>query len=96
MDTNNTYDVTKYNRAKARVAEIKSFYNHAIVYVLVNVGFASLNFYQNGWQTIWFIWPLAGWGIGLASHGIATFNMNPFLSKDWEERKMKEILEKND
>ncbi|HAJ81337.1 MAG TPA: histidine kinase, partial [Zunongwangia profunda] len=29
-------------------------------------------------------------------HGFAAFNYSPFLGKDWEERKIKEIINKED
>ncbi|MCI0513202.1 2TM domain-containing protein, partial [candidate division KSB1 bacterium] len=42
----------------------------------------------------WFYWPLLGWGIGVLSHGIAIFGLGGYLGKDWEDRKIKEIMEK--
>jgi hypothetical protein len=42
---------------------------------------------------LWFYWPLLGWGVGVLFHGMKVFNYSPFLSKDWEERKLKEFIE---
>ncbi len=42
----------------------------------------------------WFVWPLFGWGIGLAFHYVDTFgvgNMKSFNS-DWEEKAIQEEL----
>jgi hypothetical protein len=38
---------------------------------VVNTGLWILNALTGGpW---WAVWPLLGWGIGLAAHGVATF-----------------------
>jgi hypothetical protein len=34
------------------------------------------------------------WGIGLVAHGFSVFVPQWFLGNDWEERKIKEIMEK--
>ena len=58
-------------RARRRVNQKMGFYIHAAVYVLVNLGLAVINFATGG--KAWHLWPLAGWGLGLAIHGFATF-----------------------
>jgi hypothetical protein len=58
-------------RAKRRVNQKMGFYIHATVYVLVNLGLALINFSSGG--SSWHLWPLAGWGLGLAIHGFVTF-----------------------
>jgi len=93
METQETYQ-EKYTRARARVDELKSFYNHVIIYVIINALLAGVNYYSDGWRFPWFLFPLLGWGIGLASHAVGTFRMNPFTGKDWEERKIKELMER--
>ena len=37
---------------------------------------------------------MIGWGIGVIFHGLEAYNYNPFLGYDWEERKIKEIMDK--
>ncbi len=39
--------------------------------MLVNLGLAAINLLGGGQR--WHLWPLAGWGLGLAIHGIVTF-----------------------
>jgi fatty acid desaturase len=58
-------------RARRRVNQKMGFYIHATVYVLVNLGLAAINFASGG--NSWHLWPLAGWGLGLAIHGFVTF-----------------------
>ncbi len=57
--------------AKRRVNQKMGFYIHLAVYVLVNLGLAAINLVGGGQR--WHLWPLAGWGLGLAIHGIVTF-----------------------
>jgi len=58
-------------RARRRVNQKMGFYIHASVFVLVNLGLAAINLTTGGKS--WPLWPLAGWGLGLAIHGIVTF-----------------------
>jgi hypothetical protein len=57
--------------AKRRVNQKMGFYVHLAVFVLVNLGLAAINLVGGG--PSWHVWPLAGWGLGLAIHGIVTF-----------------------
>ena len=58
-------------RARRRVGMKMGFYIHALVYVLVNLGLFAINAVAGSGR--WHFWPLAGWGVGLAIHGIFTF-----------------------
>jgi hypothetical protein len=82
-----------YERAKKRVEELKSFYSHLFVYLAVNAGLFLLNILTSP-SHLWFYWPLIGWGIGLAIHGLSVFGTQKMLGKDWEERKIQELMEK--
>ncbi|MFD9624950.1 2TM domain-containing protein [Peribacillus muralis] len=83
----------KYLRAKKRVENLKAFYIHLAVYLLVNVMLFVLNAVTDpgNW---WFLYPLGGWGIGISVHGITTFAHGTFTSA-WEARKIKEYMEKD-
>ncbi|MGB3590056.1 MAG: 2TM domain-containing protein [Nonlabens sp.] len=94
MNTTQNYQ-EKYTRAKARVGELRSFYNHLFVYLIVNTCIASFNYYVDGWQIPWFLFPLAGWGIGLLGHAMGTFGNNILTTKGWEERKIQELMERD-
>lgn len=44
---------------------------HATVFVLVNLGLYLINRAAGGGR--WHVWPLFGWGLGLAIHGLVTW-----------------------
>ncbi len=83
----------KYIRAKERVTEIKDFYSKLLRSALTIVFLAAINYYTNGWFYMWFLWAALGIGISLAYKATKVFGMNPFLSKDWEERKIREFMD---
>lgn len=89
----NYQEEEKYHRAKKRVEEIKGFYGNLTSYIVVNIVLVILNL-QFSPDHLWFYWPMLGWGIGVVFHGMRVFNYMPFLGKDWEERKMKEFMDK--
>lgn len=84
-----------YERAAKRMKDIKGFYVHAIVYVLVNVFLLILNLKSSDDADFgMFATPLF-WGIGLAAHGLSVFGRNLIFGKKWEERKIQELMEKD-
>ncbi|GGG48005.1 histidine kinase [Croceivirga lutea] len=85
----------KYTRAKERVDELKKFYSNLTSYIIVISALAALNYWVDGWSYPWFLWAAFGWGIGVFFHAINTFRWNPLFNKDWEERKIKEFMDKD-
>jgi hypothetical protein len=65
-------DADLRRQAVRRVDARRGFYAHATIFVIVNAGLATLNLITSPGH-IWFLWPLFGWGIGLAAHGWAVF-----------------------
>ncbi|PER12479.1 histidine kinase [Bacillus cereus] len=82
-----------YLRAKKRVENLKTFYIHLTVYILVNLMLFFINISSDS-SKLWFLYPLGGWGIGIVIHGLTTFPFGIF-GKEWEERKIKEYMEKD-
>tara|TARA_R100001369_G_C3323491_1_gene169340 strand:- start:2710 stop:4041 length:1332 start_codon:yes stop_codon:yes gene_type:complete len=85
----------KYTRAKERVQKLKGFYGNLTMYLIFIPIFIWLN-YKSGTGFPWAIFPIAGWGMGVLAHAAETFNYNPFFGKDWEKRKIKELMEEDD
>ncbi|TRX41354.1 2TM domain-containing protein [Flavobacterium restrictum] len=90
----------KYNLAYRRVKKIKGFYIHVLVYVLVNtfIIISSFNRSLLG-NEIFFRWETFStalfWGIGLLAHGLSVFGSTVFLGQNWEEKKIKELMNKD-
>lgn len=76
-------------RARRRVAMRMGFYTHALVFVLVNLGLFALNAMTGGYR--WSFWPLSGWGIGLAIHGIVAFLS--LRGEGWRQRMLAQEIE---
>ncbi len=83
----------KYQKAKKRVKAIKGFYIHFAIYILVNLFLFLLNIIISP-GTLWFLVPLLGWGIGIIAHALPVFGSGRLLGADWEEKKIREIMEK--
>lgn len=88
----------RLERARKRVKSIKGFYKHLIVYLLVNGALLTMKAVNLRPDEGFWTWPTfitAGWwGFGLMVHGISVFGRNAFLDKGWEERKIRELMEK--
>ncbi len=86
-------DDAKLRRVKAHVAALKGFYIHATIYALVISVLVIINVVtQSPW---WVQWPLLGWGAGLLAHATAVFRPVRLFGPDWEERKIKKLMEKS-
>ncbi|MFD1602655.1 2TM domain-containing protein [Flavobacterium artemisiae] len=83
----------KYLLAKKKVENIKGFYGNLTSYILVNVILIIVNLSTSP-NHLWFYWPLLWWGVGVLIHGLKVFELLPSLGKDWEEKKIKELMEK--
>lgn len=94
----NFYENERYNRAKKRVKRITGFYTHLLVFVVVNLMIVVINIQQMAPGESYFIWQnfttFVPWGIGLLAHGLSVFTPYMILGKDWEERKIKEYMER--
>lgn len=90
----------RYELAYKRVKRIKGFYVHLMVYIFVNAVIIFSNYYGNSTEDS-FSWSLQTfstaffWGIGLLAHGLSVFGRDLFFGTDWEERKIKEFMEKD-
>ena len=83
----------RYIRAQERVEKLKGFYVHFIIYLIFIPVFIYLNLKSTDFP--WALFPIGGWGLGVIGHAMETFNYNPLLGKNWEERKIREFMDKD-
>ena len=84
----------QYKEAKAKVSELKSFYKNLISYISVNVILIIINLAASP-GSLWFYWITIFWGIAILIQASKVFLIkDKFLGKDWEEKKIKDIMEK--
>jgi 2TM domain len=89
---------------RRRVHRLAEFYRHALVFVVfigclwaLNAWQIYASYYSFGstrWYSWWAMWPTLGWGIGLLTHAITALPRWTFFSQDWEDRKVKELMER--
>ena len=92
METTASYNENfAYLKAKKQVDKIKGFYGSLISYCLVMPFLIFINLRtSSGYQWFWF--PLLGWGFGLVMKGLKIYG----YGSNWEERKIQEILRKEE
>jgi 2TM domain-containing protein len=83
---------TRYQSAKKRVEALRGFYVHLTVYVLVNLLLCTINLLTSP-DSLWFYWPLLGWGIAVALHALRVFGAGRWFGADWEKKKIDELME---
>jgi hypothetical protein len=93
----------EFENAKRKMTILKGFYIHLLVFIGVNI---LLWFMQANWDggtpdfRYWLrLNSTYFWGAGIFAHGVYTFytvKLNGKLFKSWEEKKIKEIMEKED
>jgi hypothetical protein len=89
--TASVVDDEKLARARRQVAAIKGFYIHFAVYVLVLLGLVVVNVATGSpW---WVQWVFLGWGIGVAAHALTVFGGTSKAIADWEERKVRQLMQ---
>lgn len=95
-------DQEKLERAKKKVKDIKGFYTHLTVYLLVNLflflvqmGLFSGNIRIGMPDWGYFTTPFF-WGIGLFFHGLHVFKDQFTIFKSWEQRKIREFMEREE
>ena len=83
----------RYERAKKKVDDLKGFYIHFTIYLIMLPVFIYLNVQSTSYP--WALFPIIGWGLGVTGHAMEVFGYNPFLGKDWEEKKIRELMKKD-
>jgi len=80
-------------RAEKRVKNILGFYMHATSTVFIIPFIILINFKLVPEDYHWYWFFIGAWTLGLLIHWFFTFKASKMLgSKDWEQKKMKEIM----
>ncbi|WP_339627614.1 2TM domain-containing protein [uncultured Maribacter sp.] len=102
--------LSKYERAKIKVASIRGFYYHAIVFIIINLMLFILkhkftfilinkNALGNPEFLEWIDWNVFGttivWGVVLVIHGIRVLGEFSLRVRIWEERQIQKYLNSN-
>ena len=94
----------KYQRAKERVKEIKGWYNHLMVYIIINTilqvihgGYIDGVYLYVGDSMFGHLITPVVWGTALLIHGLWVFRGNYVrrFYKDWETRKIDEFIQED-
>ena len=91
-------DDIRYKEAERRVKKIKNFYVFTFIYVAVNIFILLMNYrelkpHESIWQLKYFTLPIF-WGIGVAVYALRVFVPGFIFGSNWEEKKIKELMEK--
>ncbi|GAA4321806.1 2TM domain-containing protein [Pontixanthobacter gangjinensis] len=88
-----------YKAAQKKVKDIKGFYVHLLIFIVINSAILVLSTRDTGfiqgltewsnYSTIFF------WGIGLLAHWAGVFGPNIMFGKNWEEKKIRELMDKD-
>lgn len=72
------------------VRNLRRFYRHLIIYILVMIVLTVINLLTSTYP--WVVWPALGWGIGIFSHAIRTFNPWKKFGDEWERKEVEKRL----
>lgn len=99
----------KYKRAQEKVRKIRGFHSHFIAFIIVNIiiFIIKTNIYRvlsNTLDTVdfnfgsWLNWnfgiTVILWALVLLIHGLYVHDFKLKIIKEWEERKIRQIIEK--
>ncbi|PZR20614.1 MAG: histidine kinase [Flavobacterium psychrophilum] len=87
------------DKVRKKVKAMQGFYKHLIVYLAINVFLLIIKAINTKADDIFFEWGTFStaifWGIGLFFHWYSVFGTDIILGKNWEERKIKEMMGSN-
>lgn len=83
-----------YKKAKDKIKEIRGFYYNLACFCICMPVIIYINLrYLPEFHWFWF--SIAGWGTGVVIQGMFAFDRVPFLGKDWENRKINQLMEQS-
>lgn len=91
-------------KAEKKVKEIKGFYFHLFLYLVINLTWVFVllfsnemsSYYQYGFWGMGYgqIAMALFWGIAVLLHGLLVYGKKVSFTKKWENRKIQELLNK--
>jgi hypothetical protein len=84
------FNATPEAAALRAVRRRKGFYIHLLPFTVVVTGLTVLNVLLTP-HTPWVLWVAAGWGIGLAIHGLVAFRGGIF-GRRWESQQVRKLV----
>lgn len=88
----------RYQQAKRQVERLRGFYGHLFSYLAVNAMIVVYNYNHLAPGESYFqfknFFTATFWGIGLVAHAIVILLPNIGFVRDWEERKIRKLMEK--
>jgi hypothetical protein len=88
-------DDVELRRLAIRRADMKlAFRSHLMAYVIVNAGLVMINLLTSR-DYFWAIWPMLGWGIGLAAHGVTVYMDGEGMRDRLIEQELEKLRRKN-
>lgn len=85
--------LSDYEIARKRVADKKKFHKHLATYIIFSCFFFFLNM-TSGNGHMWFIYPVLGWGIGIASEYYKVY-VAPSLEDEAIAEEMRRLEKRN-
>lgn len=84
----------RFLKAKEKVKVLKEFYVNLTAYCIIIPALWYLNYLTTDFM--WAFFPTLGWGIGVLAHGMQAYGYNLLWGRAWEERKIRELMERDD
>jgi hypothetical protein len=75
-----------------RVRSLRVFYSHLSIFLLANFALIMVDLSTPG--EMWFFIPLLAWGLMVGLHAAQAYEMLPWFTEDWEQRKVREYMER--
>jgi hypothetical protein len=87
-----THTPSDHSTARRRVRRLRRFYRNLSLFAAIALGLGLLNALASPGRW-WFQWPALGLALAAAFQGASLFVFGSWLGADWEERKVRELLE---
>lgn len=73
-----------------RMRAMRAFYTHLTIFAGINFILFLVDSATAG--PAWFYVPMLGWGLLLAMHGLHAYDLLPWTTQGWEQRKVRELI----